>query len=180
MSDTVHGIVVSRRIATPLKTIRQVVSRILDRTAASRRYVARQREQSLDHRSRHVASSDPLLLSALSSFCCAGWLLPVALPLLLASLLSLRPRQRPHCTGVVTIIALASLLTAATTTAVVHCHRQMQPSISVATRHRHSRITSPSRHRLAVFHCRIAAVERCHAATAIKRPHHHLPIPLKI
>ena len=113
---------------------------------SSRGYVARQREQSLDRRSPRVASSDLLLLSALLSFCCAGWLLPVALPLLLASLPSLRLRQPPCCTGVVTIIALASLLTAATATAVVHCHRQTQPSIAVATRHRHSRITSPSRH----------------------------------
>ena len=31
-----------------------------------------------------IASSDPLLLSALLSFCCAGWFLSVALPLLLA------------------------------------------------------------------------------------------------
>ena len=52
----------------------------------------------------------------------------------------------PRRTGVVTVIALASLLTAATATAVVHCHRQTQPSTAVATRHRHSRITSPSRH----------------------------------
>jgi hypothetical protein len=91
---------------------------------SSRRYVARQREQSLDRRSHRVASSDPLLLSALSSFCCAGWLLPVALPLLLASLPSLRLRQPPRRTGVVTVIALASLLTAATATAAIHCHRQ--------------------------------------------------------
>jgi hypothetical protein len=70
---------------------------------SSRGYVARQREQSL---APHVASSDPLLLSALLSFCCAGWLLPVALPLLLASLPSLRLCQPPHRTGVVTVIAL--------------------------------------------------------------------------
>ena len=80
--------------------------------------------------------------------------LPVTLPLLLASLPSLRPRQHPRRTGVVAVVALASLPIAAAATAVVHCRRQTQPSINVATRHRHSRKPSPSRHRLAVVHCR--------------------------
>ncbi len=56
-----------------------------------------------------VMSSTPLLLSALSSFCCAGWLLHNILPLLLASLPLLCPCQCPCCTGIIVVIALASL-----------------------------------------------------------------------
>ena len=90
----------------------------------------------------HVVSSAPLLLSALSSFCCAGCLLPVVLPLLLASLQLLRRLQHPRCTGIVAVVVLASLPIAATVTAVVHCYcRQTQPSI---TNHRHHPPPPPS------------------------------------
>jgi hypothetical protein len=58
---------------------------------------------------KRVISSTPLLLSALSSFHCAGWLLPNTLPLLLVSLPMLCPCQRSHCTGIITVIVLASL-----------------------------------------------------------------------
>ncbi len=57
-----------------------------------------------------VASSTPLLLSTLSSFCCICWLLSVVLPLLLVSLPLLRPHQPPCCTGIVAIVALASMM----------------------------------------------------------------------
>jgi hypothetical protein len=68
--------------------------------------------KSLCHRTSHrecVMSSTPLLLSALLSFCCAGWLLPNTLPLLLASLPLLCPCQHPRCTGIIAVVALASL-----------------------------------------------------------------------
>jgi hypothetical protein len=69
-------------------------------------------KKSLCHRMprcKHVMSSIPLLLSALLSFCCAGWLLHNMLPLLLASLPLLCPCQRSHCTGIIAVVALASL-----------------------------------------------------------------------
>jgi hypothetical protein len=69
-------------------------------------------KKSLRHRTPHrerVMSSTPLLLSALSSFCCAGWLLHIMLLLLLESLPLLCPCQRPCCTGIIAVVALASL-----------------------------------------------------------------------
>ncbi len=69
-------------------------------------------KKSLRHCMPHcerIMSSIPLLLSALLSFHCAGWLLPNTLPLLLASLPLLCPCQRPCCTGIIAIVALASL-----------------------------------------------------------------------
>jgi hypothetical protein len=69
-------------------------------------------KKSLCHRTprcKRIMSSTPLLLSALLSFCCAGWLLHNTLPLLLASLPLLCPCQRPCCTGIIAVVALASL-----------------------------------------------------------------------
>ncbi len=69
-------------------------------------------KKSLRHRTPHrecIMSSTPLLLSALLSFRCAGWLLHNTLPLLLASLPLLCPCQCPCCTGIITVVALASL-----------------------------------------------------------------------
>jgi hypothetical protein len=69
-------------------------------------------KKSLCHRTPHcerVMSSTPLLLSALLSFRCAGWLLHNTLPLLLASLPLLCPCQRPCRTGIIAVVALASL-----------------------------------------------------------------------
>ena len=123
--------------------------------------------------SPRIASSDPLLLSTLSSFCCAGWLLLVTLPLLLASLPSLCPCQRPCCTGVLAIVALASLPTITAATAVDHaavkCSRQSPslPATATVELHLPLAIASPSS---------IAAAKPCHAATAIKRPRHHHPL----
>jgi hypothetical protein len=70
-------------------------------------------KKSLRHCTPHhkcIMSSTPLLLSTLLSFRCAGWLLYNTLPLLLqASLPLLCPCQRPCCTGIITVVALASL-----------------------------------------------------------------------
>jgi hypothetical protein len=66
----------------------------------------------LHHRTPHckrVMSSTPLLLSAILFFRCAGWLLHNTLTLLLVSLLLLCLCQCPHCTGIIAIVALASL-----------------------------------------------------------------------
>ncbi len=62
-----------------------------------------QREPSLPYalsQTRHVLHPTPL---------CAGWLLHYTLPLLLASLPLLCPCQRPSCTGIIAVVALASL-----------------------------------------------------------------------
>jgi hypothetical protein len=81
-------------------------------------------------RSPHGVSSTSLFLSTLLSFCCANWLLPVTLHLLLVSLLLLCPWQHPCCTGVFAVVALASLPIAPASTAIVHCRHQMAPSIA--------------------------------------------------
>jgi hypothetical protein len=61
-------------------------------------------------RCKRVMSSTPLLLFALLSFRCAGWLLHNTWPLSLqASLPLLCPYQRPCRTGIITVVALASL-----------------------------------------------------------------------
>jgi hypothetical protein len=61
-------------------------------------------------RCKRIMSSTPLLLSALLSFRCASWLLHNTLPLSLqVSLPLLCPCQRPRCTGIITVVALASL-----------------------------------------------------------------------
>jgi hypothetical protein len=84
--------------------------------------------------------------------------------LFLVSLPSLHPRQCPRRTGVFAVVLLASLPIAAETCRHCRrpCHHQTQPSIAVATHHRHSRITSPYRHRLAVVHCRCRTLSRSH------------------
>ncbi len=69
-------------------------------------------KKSLRHptpRRERVMSSTPLLLFALSSFCCAGWLLHNTLPLLLAFLPLLCLCQRPCHTGIIAVVVLASL-----------------------------------------------------------------------
>jgi hypothetical protein len=58
---------------------------------------------------KRIMSSTPLLLSALLSLCCVGCLLPNTLLLLLASLPLLCPCQSHRCTGIIAVVALASL-----------------------------------------------------------------------
>jgi len=92
----------------------------------------------------HVTSSAPLLLFALSSLCSASWLLPVVLPLLLVSLPLVRPCQRPRRTGVVAVVALASLPIVAAATALVHCRHQLPSPPATATVECHLPLTIAS------------------------------------